>query len=48
MIERRFVCLRCEKSFVIEVLEPGEAEAKRIRPMPVRCPQCGGPVQQEK
>jgi len=48
MKKRRFVCHRCEESFVIEVLEPSEAEAMRLRPVPVRCPKCGGPVQPEK
>jgi len=44
MVKKRFICHRCEKSFVVEVLEPGEAEAKNVRPVPVRCPDCGGPV----
>lgn len=44
MRKRRFVCEKCEESFVVEVLEEGEAEAKRIRSSPVRCPKCGGPV----
>lgn len=44
MDKKGFVCVSCEKTFVIEVLEPGEAEQKRIRPVPVRCPECGGPL----
>lgn len=47
MVKKRFVCERCEQSFVIEVLEPGEAEHKRVRPAPVTCPKCGGPVRAE-
>ncbi len=46
MRKKRFICDRCQESFVIEVLEPGEAEHKRIRPMPVRCPKCDGPVRE--
>ena len=47
MKKRRFVCPRCEKSFVVEVLEPGEAQEKKVGPVPVRCPDCGGPVRPE-
>ena len=47
MIKRRFICDRCEESFVIEVFEPGEAERKKLRPAPVRCPKCGGAVRAE-
>ena len=47
MVRKRFVCERCEESFVVEVLEPGEADRKRVRPVPVRCPKCGGPVRAE-
>lgn len=47
MKKKRFICRRCTESFVIEVLEPGEAEFKKIRPAPVRCPKCDGPVQEE-
>lgn len=41
MIKRRFICKDCGESFATEVLEPGEAEEKGIRPAPVRCPNCG-------
>lgn len=41
MIKRQFICRDCGNKFVVEVFEPGEAEEKRIRPVPVRCPQCG-------
>ena len=33
MIKKRFFCPRCELWHVIEVLEPGEAQAKRLRPL---------------
>jgi RNase P subunit RPR2 len=46
MKKKRFICDRCEESFVIEVLEPGEAEQKRLRPVAVRCPKCGGGVRE--
>jgi len=32
MKQERFLCELCQESFVIEVLEPGEAEYKKIRP----------------
>ena len=41
MVEQKFTCRNCGKKFVIDVLEPGEAEERRVRPVPVRCPQCG-------
>jgi DNA-directed RNA polymerase subunit RPC12/RpoP len=44
MVKRGFVCVRCEKTFILEVLEPGEAKDKKIRPVPISCPQCGGPL----
>jgi hypothetical protein len=47
MVKRRFICDRCQKSFVVEVLEPGEAERKRLRPSPISCPDCHGPVRPE-
>lgn len=47
MKKRRFICDRCQEAFVVEVFEPGEAEHKKIRPVPVRCPTCGGPVRGE-
>jgi formylmethanofuran dehydrogenase subunit E len=27
--------------FTVEIFESGEAEEKRIRPVPVKCPKCG-------
>lgn len=48
MVKRRFVCPQCEQTFEAEILEPGEAEERRIRPVPVRCPRCGGPAELEK
>jgi DNA-directed RNA polymerase subunit RPC12/RpoP len=41
MIKKRFKCRNCGKIFVIDVFEPGEAEAKKIPSGPVRCPDCG-------
>lgn len=40
MIKREFRCMNCGEKFVIEVLEPGEAEERRIHPVPVTCPNC--------
>lgn len=40
MIKREFRCINCGEKFVVEVLEPGEAEERRIRPAPVTCPNC--------
>lgn len=37
---KRFICRQCGHRFQAEVLEPGEAEERRIRPAPVRCPKC--------
>ncbi len=47
MVKKRFICDRCQETFVVEVLEPGEAQHKKVRPVPVRCPKCGGPVRAE-
>ena len=41
MIRRRYQCHKCGKLFEVDVLEPGEAEERRLRPVPVRCPECG-------
>jgi len=41
MVKKEFICTRCGKRFVKEVLEPGEAEQKNIRSYPVTCPDCG-------
>ncbi len=35
MKKQRYVCRRCERTFVIEILEPGEAEAEKIQPTQV-------------
>ena len=45
MLKQKFVCRRCDRDFVAEVLEPGEAEARNVHPVPIRCPKCGGPVE---
>lgn len=34
MVKKRFVCDRCEESFLVEVLEAGEAEGKRGKTRP--------------
>jgi RNase P subunit RPR2 len=47
MVKKRFICDRCQESFVIEVFERGEAESKNVRSVPARCPKCGGPVRPE-
>ena len=47
MVKKRLVCDRCEESFLVEVLEAGEAERKKVRPVPARCPKCGGPLRPE-
>lgn len=40
MIVKRYRCLNCGHRFEADVLEEGEAEAKKIRTQPVRCPEC--------
>ena len=40
MVKRRFRCLNCGHNFEAEVLEDGEAEARRVYPSPVHCPKC--------
>jgi predicted Zn-ribbon and HTH transcriptional regulator len=41
MKNQRLICKKCGYHFQAEVLEEGEAEEKRIRPAPIRCPKCG-------
>jgi len=41
MKTKRFICKVYGHIFQADVLEPSEAEEKRIRPVPVRCPKCG-------
>ena len=41
MKKQRFICQDCGEVFTVEILEPGEAEEKRIRPVPVKRPKCG-------
>ncbi len=41
MKKARFICRHCGTKFTTEVLEPGEAEEKRLQPVHVKCPQCG-------
>ena len=45
MIKRRFICKRCGNKFEAKVFEPREAEKKKVLTQPVRCPDCGGPVE---
>lgn len=47
MKDGKFICKICGHVFVIPVLEPGEAEEKRIPASPVRCPKCAGPVERK-
>lgn len=41
MRKQRFVCKNCGRKFVVEIVEPGEAEEKNLGISPVRCPHCG-------
>ncbi len=45
MKKGRFICKKCGNKFQMEVFEPGEAEEKQRPTQPVRCPECGGPVE---
>jgi len=45
MIKKQMICRRCGKRFTAEVLEPGEAEEKRVTSRAVTCPECGGPAE---
>ena len=47
MRKQRFICKNCGREFVVEIVEPGEAEEKNLRTSPVRCPHCeSGKVEQ--
>ena len=41
MKKQRFICQDCGEVFTVEILEPGEAEEKRIKTTSVKCPKCG-------
>ena len=41
MLKKSFLCTRCQNRFETEVLEPGEAEARCLIPVPLSCPKCG-------
>jgi len=41
MKKQKFICQDYGEVFTVEILEPEEAEEKRIRTAPVRCPKCG-------
>lgn len=47
MKKAEFRCKKCGKRFVTEMLEDGEAEAKKLRTSEIRCPdpECRGPVE---
>jgi len=45
MKKAKFKCKRCGKTFVIEIFEPGEAEATKKPASSVCCPECRGPVE---
>ena len=40
MVKKHFVCKKCHYTFEAEIMDSREAEAKRLRLVPVRCPQC--------
>lgn len=39
-----FRCTLCGKTFVCEVVDPREAQQKRLATSPVRCPECKSTV----
>lgn len=41
MKKQRFICRDCGCKFVVEVLEEGEAEERRLPTSPIRCKDCG-------
>jgi DNA-directed RNA polymerase subunit RPC12/RpoP len=43
----RYVCKKCGHRFIAEVLEPGEAEEKRLSTRPILCERCGGSVERD-
>ncbi|MDP3041496.1 MAG: hypothetical protein Q8N62_01995 [Candidatus Omnitrophota bacterium] len=45
MKKAKFKCKRCGNTFVVEIFEPGEAEATRKAGSPVCCPECRGTVE---
>ncbi len=45
MKKAKFRCKKCGNEFVVEIFEPGEAQATRKPSAPVRCPKCRGPVE---
>jgi DNA-directed RNA polymerase subunit RPC12/RpoP len=42
MIKKKYYCIVCDKTFVVEVFEEGEERDKGLHGSPVRCPYCGG------
>ncbi len=42
MVKRKYYCKICNKTFVVEVFEEGEARDKGLRGSSVRCPHCDG------
>jgi DNA-directed RNA polymerase subunit RPC12/RpoP len=44
MIKMKLICKKCGYKFEKKVFEKGEAEEKKTRSYPIRCPKCGGSV----
>jgi DNA-directed RNA polymerase subunit RPC12/RpoP len=40
VIKVSFICRQCGEKFTAKIVEKGEAEEKRLRTSPVRCPRC--------
>lgn len=40
MIKKKYVCMRCEAKFELEIFEPGEAQKKNTPAYRVGCPNC--------
>ena len=41
MFEREYLCVVCQKMFVVKLFRREEAEVKGLPLIPVRCPTCG-------
>lgn len=40
MAESKYVCLRCQKEFIVDVITVEEACQRGLNVSPVRCPDC--------